>query len=76
MRPNLRERFFKGGFHLSRGRFFGYTSRHIRKMPVEILCVPAPLLIEHAGNYPRKVIFCRHTGRSCLGLEDGGVPLR
>jgi hypothetical protein len=38
MRPNLRERFFKGGFHLSRGRFFGYTSRHIRKMPLEILC--------------------------------------
>jgi hypothetical protein len=62
-------------FHLSRGCFLGDTSRHFRKMPVEILCVPAPLLIEHAGNDAGQIVLCRHTRNASPGLKDGGVLL-
>jgi hypothetical protein len=44
-------------------------------MPVEILCVPAPLLIEHAGNDAGQIVLCRHTRNASPGLKDGGVLL-
>ena len=76
MRPNMRQGFLKGSFHLFGGRFRSNLGGHVVQMFPQVPGVPAVLVFKGSRDDMGKVALGRHTGGARLGFQRGGSLLR
>ena len=78
MRPNMRQGFLKGAFHLFGGRFRGNLRGHVVQVLCKVLRVPVVLALKSArDNLGKvKVALGRHVRGARLDFERGGILLR
>ena len=76
MRPNMRQCFLKGSFHLFAGRLRSNLRGHDVQMLAEVFSVTVALKFKSLCNDMGKVALGRHTGGSCLGFQRCGILFR